>query len=183
MRERCLKPDHRSYSRYGALGITICDRWLHSFEAFLEDMGERPPGTTLDRLENDKGYEPGNCAWRTPKQQVRNRRCTVWVETAEGRRPLAEVAEEAGVDVDALRRRLTSGASLDDAVDLTRKGYAVTNLIVDTAEGPRSLVELGKAAVVHYRLFARRVVECGWSLEAALNTPSRSRKSGRNPAG
>lgn len=176
MRERCLKPDHRSYPCYGGLGITICDRWLHSFEAFLEDMGERPPGTTLDRLENSQGYSPGNCAWRTPKQQMRNRRCTTWVEADGKCRPLAEVAEEAGVDVDAVRRRLISGASLNDAVELARKGYAVTNVIVQTADGPRSLVEIGKAAVVPHRLFARRVVECGWSIETALKTPSRSRK-------
>jgi hypothetical protein len=74
MINRCTNPNVASYVDYGARGITVCVRWLHSFSAFLDDMGEPPPGLTIDRLNNDAGYFKENCAWRTRLDQARNRR-------------------------------------------------------------------------------------------------------------
>jgi hypothetical protein len=71
---RCTNPTHRYYQDYGGRGITVCDRWLQSFEAFIEDMGHAPSGYTLDRRNNDLGYGPDNCIWATAKQQANNRR-------------------------------------------------------------------------------------------------------------
>lgn len=74
MKARCLDPDNKDYPRWGGIGITVCDQWVNSFEAFYKDMGPRPTGTTIDRIDNTRGYEPGNCRWATATVQQSNRR-------------------------------------------------------------------------------------------------------------
>lgn len=72
MKQRCLNPKTKSFHRYGGRGITICARWLNSFENFLADMGERPPGKTIDREKVNGNYEPSNCKWATHDEQCAN---------------------------------------------------------------------------------------------------------------
>jgi hypothetical protein len=72
MKERCLRRGHPAWQRYGGAGIAICERWM-AFENFLADMGERPTGTTLDRINSSGNYEPGNCRWATLSEQAQNR--------------------------------------------------------------------------------------------------------------
>lgn len=80
MISRTTNPNVHNFNNYGGRGISVCDRWRNSFENFLEDMGERPPGHTLDRVNNNGNYEPGNCRWATWKEQAINRRSKRKVE-------------------------------------------------------------------------------------------------------
>lgn len=76
MHRRCFDQGHPAYPRYGGRGIYVCDRWSgrQGFSNFVQDMGEPPDGLTLDRINNDGPYEPGNCRWATWKQQAQNRK-------------------------------------------------------------------------------------------------------------
>jgi hypothetical protein len=78
MKARCTNPKNNQYYNYGARGITFCDRW-NKYENFLEDMGERPDGYSLERIDPNRNYEPENCCWILNKEQAKNTRKTVWV--------------------------------------------------------------------------------------------------------
>ena len=74
MKQRCYNPKDRQYDLYGGRGITVCAEWLESFEAFSRSVGEKPLGMSLDRIDNDKGYAPGNVRWATGSEQLANTR-------------------------------------------------------------------------------------------------------------
>ncbi len=106
MLTRCRNANSEAYPDYGGRGITVCDRWL-VFENFLADVGRAPSRRhSLDRLNNDKGYESGNCAWRTQKQQCRNRRSNHVVTHGGKTQCVAAWAEELGIAYGTLLYRL-----------------------------------------------------------------------------
>ena len=81
MKQRCYNPNFRDYKNWGGRGIKVCDRWINSFSNFINDMGERPDGKSLDRINNDGDYEPSNCRWATSKEQIKNQRNTKSVKS------------------------------------------------------------------------------------------------------
>lgn len=109
MLQRCHNPKSSRYSRYGARGITVCDRWRESFENFLEDMGDRTKGYTLDRIDNDGNYTPDNCRWADLPTQYRNRSQTVWLELNGETKCVTDWCAEYGIDTTTFTMRLKRG--------------------------------------------------------------------------
>lgn len=108
MFQRCTNPNNPSYPRYGGRGINICKRW-HKFENFLKDMGERPVGHSIDRIDNDAGYKPSNCRWATNFQQTNNRGGTIYITKDGVTKCLMEWAKTIGVNAKMLRMRIKRG--------------------------------------------------------------------------
>ena len=109
MKQRCTNPKAPDYARYGGRGITVCERWINSFDSFVADMGMRPKGTTLDRIDNGKGYSPENCRWATPKEQMRNRRNTVKIMLDGEPQSICDISEKYNIPEKLIRDRVSAG--------------------------------------------------------------------------
>ena len=115
MKVRCNNPKQPEFKNYGARGISVCARWMESFAAFIEDMGPRPSAAhSIDRIDNDGNYEPGNCRWATHEEQSRNRRNTYLVTVDGVADTIAGHAKARGIDPDAIYHR-TKNLGLDIA--------------------------------------------------------------------
>lgn len=115
MKNRCLNKNDKRYSEWGGRGITVCERWL-TFENFLADMGEKPEGLSLDRINNELGYSPENCRWATSQQQSKNTRSTVLI-TYNGLTLCAkDWGEKLGINASTIRQRIKNGWSYQEAL-------------------------------------------------------------------
>ncbi|KKK59946.1 hypothetical protein LCGC14_3029280, partial [marine sediment metagenome] len=118
MIDRCHTPHNAAYANYGGRGIRVCARWRESFDAFATDVGlpSSPQTYTLDRINNDGNYEPGNVRWVSPTTQSRNKRTTKFHELDGEQHTLAQWAELAGIDYNTVRRRVYQGWVLKEAL-------------------------------------------------------------------
>ena len=117
MVQRCTNPDVDCWENYGGRGITVCERWLNSFSNFLADMGPRPSlEHSIERIENDGNYEPGNCAWATKKEQCNNTRFNRWIVIDGERKTIAQWCEARGVPRRLVYERLFRGWPLNESI-------------------------------------------------------------------
>lgn len=116
MRQRCINPKVRSYKHYGGRGVSVCSEWMDSFEAFYEHIGPRPEGFSLDRIDTDKNYEPGNVRWSSPEEQQNNKRTTVTVVYQGEEIPVTKLARRFGMKPDTLRKRIHRGVPVEEAL-------------------------------------------------------------------
>lgn len=113
MRRRCTKRTDPQWKDYGGRGITVCEHWIDNYDNFVDDMGEKPEGMTLDRINNDLGYSPNNCRWATRTEQNRNSRQVRILEYQGRCQRLTEWAEELQISVATLHERLTKDYTPD----------------------------------------------------------------------
>lgn len=108
MKMRCLNPRVRSWVDYGGRGITVCERWVNSFENFLADMGEKPDANSqIDRIDNNGNYEPANCRWVSPAKNGRNKRNNKMLTFNGKTQSQSEWGEEMGIDYHTISDRMT----------------------------------------------------------------------------
>jgi hypothetical protein len=103
---RCENPRNVGYHNYGGRGIKVCQRWRQSFVVFMQDMGPRPDGLTIERVDTNGNYEPSNCKWATPKEQANNFRHNVRLAAFGANLTLTEWAERIGIQPSTLRHRI-----------------------------------------------------------------------------
>lgn len=125
MKARCDRPTSTEYPRYGARGITVCERWRESFEAFLADMGPKPsPGHSIERHDNDGPYTPENCYWATAQDQANNRRTNTHVTLFGRTQTLAQWYRELGIKHHTVMTRMGKrGWSIERALTTPVRGW------------------------------------------------------------
>lgn len=117
IKTRCYNPKYKQYHDYGGRGITVCERWLNSYENFLADMGRRPSAKhSIERRKNDEGYSPENCYWATSTEQRRNRRTTVLIEINGRSQCVTDWLKELGVSKSTYLWRQRQGWSPQEAL-------------------------------------------------------------------
>lgn len=153
---RCYDPKNNAYARYGARGITVCERWLESFENFYADMGPRPSlDHSIDRIDNSGNYEPENCKWSTRIEQGNNKRNNRLIEMGGRVQTVAQWCRELGVEYDTVSRRLNQ-----------YKWSVIKSFGLEKCAKERAIEAGLRPGTVHYRL------RQGMTLDAALIKPA-----------
>jgi hypothetical protein len=173
MLKRCYSPSTQYFEHYGGRGITACDEWRSDFSRFLADMGERPPGTTLDRKDNDKGYCKENCRWATRQEQGRNRRTNALLVYRGETRCITEWAEVCGISVEMLRTRLKRGWSIEDAI---AKPVQQRHVLFTCYGESKTLADWADFCGLAQTTIQARLMR-GWSIQKAIEQPAQKRRT------
>lgn len=168
MKDRCQNPSSRAFQYYGGRGITVCDKWRNSFQAFLDDVGFRPdPHFTLDRINNQGNYEPGNVRWTDKKTQGRNRRTNRHLVYRGETKTVAEWIEHLSLDEELVRSRLKYGWSVDRIFSLPAK----PGIHMITFQGKtKTMSEWSRIIGIRFDTLSHRI-KSGWSIERAFLEP------------
>ena len=165
MRARCCSKKNASWDNYGGRGIKVCDRWMQSYDAFVEDMGLRPDGMTLDRIDNDGPYSPENCRWASWKTQRSNKRCSKYITHDGVTLTVAQWAARLGINTDTLWKRLF-----------------VHNIPISKAMTAKSLVPTTRCGTRHAYEKGCRCDDCK-SAHAARHREMRQRRKQKHNCG
>src|SRR5574337_328089 len=168
MKKRCLNPRDRNYPQYGGRGIKIHPAWVSSFHQFLADMGPKPsPQHSIDRIDNDAGYEPANCRWATPQQQAANRRWCHRLKVNGIPLVASEAAPQVGVPYTTLVARLKNGLQPARAMQAGRLPARKDSKYLTLHTVTLSVPEWAKKLGIRVRTLRERLRR-GDSLEHAL---------------
>lgn len=171
MRDRCNNPKNKHYRHYGGRGITVCEEW-NSFEKFLADMGPRPgDGYSIERRNNDRGYNKDNCTWATAYEQTRNRRANVTVEVEGQTLCISDACRTAGVPVQTLYSRCKRhGMTIQEGVSAGLLNYADPRKKSVLVEGEKiNISEVCRKAGVHPTTFKSRCKKWQMTFQEGVN--------------
>lgn len=169
MIQRCTNQNEEHYDRYGGRGITVCSRWLNSFKAFWEDMGDPPPKMTLDRIDNSLGYSKSNCRWATRWEQSVNREDNVKLTIGGVTKSVASWAKEKGLDYSLVYyRKHTGGWADEDCLKPEKLKQPAIIRFNGKDYTPKEIAALTGISItsVHLR------IKAGWSTEEIITRPN-----------
>lgn len=174
LRQRCQNPRDPSFANYGGRGIAVCERWSVSFQAFIDDMGERPsPRHSIDRIDNDGPYAPQNCRWTEMRVQLRNRRTNNRLTFRGRTQTVTDWAAELGIAAPTLDARLARGWSVEKALttpgETSSRKKSAHRMLTYNGE-THSLAEWNRRLGCSPTTILCRLKK-GWSVERALSTP------------
>ncbi len=164
MKTRCFNQNSRAFKDYGGRGVTMCESWACSFDAFLADMGPRPSDMhSIDRVDVNGNYDPSNCRWATKEDQANNKRTNRIVESSAGKKTVAEAAREAGLTYGCLHHRLKSESAETATARKTQTGGTLTHDgITDTFHGWSNRTGIKVSTI------SMRIHKYGWPIAKAL---------------
>ena len=169
---RCTNPNNKDFPRYGGRGISVCPEWIASYEAFESYMLPRPSGASIDRIDNDGNYEPGNVQWATVTEQARNRRSNKIIHFKGHSKTVAEWAEILGLNPITLSGRLRR-MNVEDALNAPPNPRHEVTFRGET----KTLSEWAREKGMQRKALHARIFINGWSVERALTTPPRRKKA------
>lgn len=173
MIQRCENKKHQAFSNYGGRGIKVCQQWRDSFQQFFIDMGNRPKGTSLDRINVNGDYEPSNCRWATDIQQKNNRRDNRYIKWEGETYTLSNLAKKHGITYNILSKRLAAGWDIENALTIPTK---VMNREITHNNETKTVKEWSEKSGIPVERILERIAN-GWSFEKALTQPLRYSKT------